>query len=229
MPDSRSEPRDLLSRCTLFADASKQLRHRLSAEGSRVQLERREVLFAQGAPARELLVLLSGRIRLLRRGPDERVITLGYRSAGEVAGETGWADGTHHAEGRAVERVDVLSIPRERFEGAVAEEPRLSVALFELLGRRVLGLERRMEALLTRPVESRVAEFLLDAASRHGVPDSRGQLIGVKFTHAEIASYVGSTRETVTLVLGELKRRNLITTDHRRVIVRDPDQLASLV
>jgi CRP-like cAMP-binding protein len=43
----------------------------------------------------------------------------------------------------------------------------------------------------------------------------------VKFTHQEIASYVGSTRETVTLVLGAFKRSGVITTDHRRVVIRD--------
>ncbi|MBT8465593.1 MAG: helix-turn-helix domain-containing protein, partial [Deltaproteobacteria bacterium] len=39
--------------------------------------------------------------------------------------------------------------------------------------------------------------------------------------HQEIASYVGSTRETVTLVLGAFKRAGLIDTDHRRVVIRD--------
>jgi CRP-like cAMP-binding protein len=70
---------------------------------------------------------------------------------------------------------------------------------------------------------------LLDAAQRHGIPDSRGLLIGVKYTHQEIADYVGSTRETVTLTLGELKRRDLLLFDHRRIVVRDPDALSRAV
>jgi CRP-like cAMP-binding protein len=54
-------------------------------------------------------------------------------------------------------------------------------------------------------------------------------LIGVKYTHQEIADYVGSTRETVTLTLGELKRRDLLLFDHRRIVVRDPDALSRAV
>lgn len=229
MPSADRQKLEILERCALFADADAALRARLAQTGRLLQADRREILFAQGAPAQELLVLGSGRIRLLRTGRGEREITLGYRGPGDIAGETGWVDGTHHAEGRAAERVVAVRIPRKRLTEELAKDPRLAVAFFELLGRRVRELERRMEAILTRTVESRVAEFLLCAAARHGVPDPRGQLIGVKFTHQEIASYVGSTRETVTLVLGDLKRRGLITTDHRRVVVSDSGALQQLV
>jgi CRP-like cAMP-binding protein len=50
-------------------------------------------------------------------------------------------------------------------------------------------------------------------------------LIGVKYTHQEIADYVGSTRETVTLTLGDLRRKNLVLFDHRRIVVRDLEAL----
>jgi CRP-like cAMP-binding protein len=86
-----------------------------------------------------------------------------------------------------------------------------------------------MESFLTRPVESRVADFVLEIASRHGVPDARGTLVATKYTHHEMASYVGSTRETVTLILGELKRRGLIDIDRRRVVVRDFERLRALI
>lgn len=229
MADPDTRVGDILGRCEVLADASDAAREILARAARRVEVERRDALFEQGSPAADLLVLASGRIRLLRRGKGDREITLGYRSAGEVAGETGWVDGIHHAEGVAVDRVEALRIPRAALEEVLVREPRIAIAFFALIGRRVRELEQRMEALLTRAVESRVAEFLLDAAGRHGVPDPRGRLIGVKFTHQEIASYVGSTRETVTLILGELKRRGLIGTDHRRVIVRDQDELSKLV
>jgi CRP-like cAMP-binding protein len=99
--------------------------------------------------------------------------------------------------------------------------PTFAVAMLQLMLERRLQAERRIESLLSRSVESRVAEFLLDASERHGIPDSRGVLIAVRYTHQEIADYVGSTRETVTLTLGELRRRDVITFDHRRLVLLD--------
>jgi CRP-like cAMP-binding protein len=98
-----------------------------------------------------------------------------------------------------------------------------------LMVERRIQAERRVESLLSRTVESRVAEFLVDASERHGIPESRGVLIGVKYTHQEIADYVGSTRETVTLTLGDLRRRELLVFDHRRIVLTDPDAIRSLV
>lgn len=51
----------------------------------------------------------------------------------------------------------------------------------------------------------------------------------MKYTHQEIADYVGSTRETVTLTLGELKRRELLLFDHRRIVLTQAKELEKLV
>lgn len=229
MPDPVSRKLPVLQRTGLFEGVSASTSETLLRDSRWVELSRRDILFAQGAAADAVFVIAGGRLRLLRRTPDQREITVGYRGTGEIAGESGWAAGAHEVEAQAAERALCLSIPRSRLEAALATDPRLALRLLSTVATRAVDAERRMEALLTRPVESRVATFLLEAAKRHGVPDSRGDLIGVKFTHQEIASYVGSTRETVTLILGDLKRRGVIGIDHRRVIVLDPGKLAALV
>ena len=218
---------DILGRCSLFEPVSSSALTALANEGRLVHRERRQTLFEKGDPADGLFVVGSGRIRLVRNG--EREMTVAYRAPGELVGETGWVEGVHHAHGRVVERLEALWIPRKRVEALFDTEPGFGTRFTVWLAERLVAMERRMEALLTRPVESRVAEFLAHAAARHGVPDSRGRLIGVKFTHQEMASYVGSTRETVTLVLGDLKRRGIITTDHRRVVVTDAEALEKLI
>jgi CRP-like cAMP-binding protein len=54
---------------------------------------------------------------------------------------------------------------------------------------------------------------------------AEARVISAPFTHAEIALLIGSTRETVTLVLGKLKREGLVGFDRRRIILRNPSQL----
>jgi len=76
-------------------------------------------------------------------------------------------------------------------------------------------------AILFRNVEGRLVEFLLDAADRWGVPTPKGTLISAPITHLEIAQTIGSTRETVTLTLGALRRQGLLDVAGRRLIVTD--------
>jgi CRP-like cAMP-binding protein len=147
-----------------------------------------------------------------------------------VVGEIAITQRSRHVDtATALDTVDVVQIPPRCIEKLIGQNPGLARRLIELMVERRLDAERRIESLLLRTVEARVAEFLLDAANRYGVPDSRGVLIGIKYTHQEIADYVGSTRETVTLTLGELKRRNLVLFDHRRIVVRDAEALANTV
>jgi CRP/FNR family cyclic AMP-dependent transcriptional regulator len=129
----------------------------------------------------------------------------------------------------ALDTVDELQIPPRCIDKLLGQNVGLARRMIELMIERRLEAEQRIESLLLRTVESRVAEFLLDAANCYGIPDSRGVLIGVKYTHQEIADFVGSTRETVTLTLGELRRRSLLLFDHRRIVVRDAEALAGTI
>jgi CRP-like cAMP-binding protein len=193
------------------------------------RIPRRRRLYAQGELVAGLYVVAAGRVRVVRGG-ESRALTVAYRGVGEVIGEIAVTQRpTHEDTATATDPVEVVQIPLRCVEGLLARQAELARRLLRLMVERRLDTERRIESLLSRTVESRVADFLLDAAQRHGIPDSRGLLIGVKYTHQEIADYVGSTRETVTLTLGELKRRDLLLFDHRRIVVRDADALSRAV
>jgi CRP/FNR family cyclic AMP-dependent transcriptional regulator len=190
------------------------------------RVARRRRLYTQGDTVAGIYVVAAGRVRVVRGAGEARALTVAYRGPGEVIGEIAVTQRSRHEDtATATDPVEVVQISLRNLEELLTRNIELSRHLLQLMVERRLDTERRIESLLSRTVESRVAEFLLDAANRHGVPDSRGLLIGIKYTHQEIADYVGSTRETVTLTLGELKRRNLVLFDHRRIVVRDSDAL----
>ncbi|MDH5674190.1 MAG: Crp/Fnr family transcriptional regulator [Myxococcales bacterium] len=191
---------------------------------------RRKPLFIEGATASDLFVLASGRVRVVRGHDGDRLLTVAYRVAGDLVGETALADGrTYRTSASATEPVVAVAVPMRVVRRLLREHAGFADRMMRLMVERRLDAEGRIESLLSRSVESRVSEFLIDASQRHGVPDPRGLLIAVRYTHQEIADYVGSTRETVTLSLGELKRRKLIVTDHRRIVITKLGALEKLV
>lgn len=211
-----------LSRSSVFGPLNTPATNRVVTVSELRRVDRRKSLSSPGVAA--LHVVGSGRVRLFRRQGD-RELTLDYLGAGELLGETVLFEESP-PEAVATDAVEAVRIPVGVVRELLSGDAAFAVRMLDLVGERRLIAERRIHSLLTRSVESRVAEFLLHAASRHGVPDSRGTLIGVKFTHQEIANYVGSTRETVTLILGDLKRRGLVSTEHRRVVLTDADGLS---
>lgn len=184
---------------------------------------RREVL-----PDRDDLVVVvaSGSARVFTRVGD-RQLTLSYVDAGSllfeerimpVAGRV-----ARHAV--ALENIEGVAIPSSLINELAHRSPRLASSLLRYSQEIATVCERRLVSLLSRSVEARLSEFILDMAAAYGVPDSRGVLISQRFTHLDIANYIGSTRETVTLVLGEFKRSGIIEFDSRRLVIRDRDRL----
>lgn len=198
----------------------------IALKSVRKTAERRESLgsLADGF----LYVVGRGRARLKRECGD-RELTLEYLGPGDVFGEQQLFESKPDGEVLALDPTEVVAVPIDVVKKAARSEPGFTMALLQIVSGRRRAAEHRIHAMLSRDVESRVAEFILDAAAKHGVPDSRGVLVEFKFTHQEIADYVGSTRETVTLVMGAFKKSGVVIPDHRRALIKKLDVLRAKV
>jgi CRP/FNR family transcriptional regulator, cyclic AMP receptor protein len=185
------------------------------------------LIIQQGAPSVCLIMLSRGRARIERIAKDGHIVPLGYRGSGEILGESCLGRLAVYSENAvAMEETEVVRIPVDVVEEFVAADPAMGSPVLALLLARQRETEDRIESLLFRNVEGRVIEFLLKAAERWGVPSPKGTLISAPITHLEIAQSIGSTRETVTLTLGALRREGLLDVAGRRLIVKDRDALA---
>jgi CRP-like cAMP-binding protein len=228
--ETRERILSALRRAEVFACFERTQLADLAEHSALVRVARRRRIYGQGDPISGLYVVAAGRVRVVRGTGESRALTVAYRGVGDIIGEIAiTARLAHEDTATATDPVEVVQVPMRQVQDMLSRHAELGRRLLQLMVERRLDTERRIESLLSRTVESRVAEFLLDSAQRHGIPDSRGLLIGVKYTHQEIADYVGSTRETVTLTLGELRRRDLVLFDHRRIVLRDVEALERML
>ncbi|MEQ8530984.1 MAG: Crp/Fnr family transcriptional regulator, partial [Imperialibacter sp.] len=93
------------------------------------------------------------------------------------------------------------------------------------MGLRLKRVERKLESLVFKDARSRVIDFIREMAEERGQKVGYEMLIKTKFTHKDIASLTGTSRQTVTTILNELKSQNVINFDRRRILVRDMDKL----
>jgi CRP/FNR family transcriptional regulator, cyclic AMP receptor protein len=185
-------------------------------------------LISQGDPATSIAMIGMGRLRLSREIGDARSLSIGYRGAGDLIGEAALGGVTVHRESAvATEDVEALLVPVSTVRALIAADQAFGAAFVTMLVDRHGDMEERLASMLFRNVEARLAEFLVKAAARWGIPEPRGVLIAAPFTHQEMASMIGSTRETVTLTLGELRKQGVLDIDRRRIVVLDRDALKS--
>ena len=125
-------------------------------------------------------------------------------------------------------RKTLIELDRNLFERLIQREGLVGYRLCKILAQRRREIENKLENLVFKDVNSKLAELLLRLATEYGVDDSRGTLVALKITHQEMANLIGSTRETVSLTLSQFKRSGLIKTDGRKVILSDREGLRAL-
>lgn len=193
------------------------------------EVRRREVIYLPGDPGESLFIVNGGRVKISKVTRDGKALTLAYCGPSEIFGETCMVSGGPREEmAEAMENSMVTEMSRGDFEDLLRNHAALGLRMTQLLAARRLDLENKLETLVFRDVTSKLAELLLELAGEYGVEDSRGTLVALKITHQELANLIGSTRETVSLTLSQFKKRKLICTEGRRVIISDAESLRAL-
>src|SRR5215468_271835 len=193
------------------------------------EARRREVVYLPGDPGRSLFFVNGGRVKVSKVTRDGKALTLTYCGPSDVFGETCLVDGGPRSEmAESVENALLTEIDRADFDRLLGANASLGAQMTKLMVIRRRELENKVEALVFRDVTSKLAELLVKLAGEYGVDDARGTLIALKITHQELANLIGSTRETVSLTLSQFKRKRLIATEGRKVIISDADALRAL-
>jgi CRP-like cAMP-binding protein len=178
------------------------------------------LVFAPG-PSREVLYLVSGLVRLHALDEEGAGMTVRYVKPGGWFGEEALAERPRSLFAEAVTEAEVVRVPLTALDAG----DRAAVARH--LADAIDGLYRALPRLARRPLRARVAAELLDLADS-ALATRDGERIAVRITHDALAESVGSVRETVTKVIGELSRAGAVDAGYGRVVVRDPGRLREL-
>jgi CRP/FNR family transcriptional regulator, cyclic AMP receptor protein len=218
-----------LKKIPLLADLGHDTLQRLVEKVVLTEVRRRRVVYLPGDPGQAVYFVNGGRVKISKVTRDGKELTLAYRGPGDVFGELVLIDGGPREEmAEAMENALITEIERGEFERLVQREPMVGYRLTKIVAERRRDVENKIETLIFKDVNAKLAELLLRLSVEYGVEEDRGTLLAVKITHQEMANLIGSTRETVSLTLSQFKRKGLIATDGRKVILADRDGLKAL-
>ena len=224
-----SQTADSLSSSELFeglTDAAlADLDGRLRAAGFR----KGELIYSPYDRGDALYLIEAGRVRLYRSAHDGRQLTLAMLDPGMSFGQVAVLEHElQDAYAEALTDCSVRLLTADALERAMAEHPRLALNLMRALAARLRDAEDQVESLAFRPVPARLAAKLLELMDRYGRVTPSGIRIDERFTHLQLAEMIGTSRETLTKVLNELRDEHLIDVRERLVWVLDVDGLERL-
>ena len=207
-----------LKKCEFFSDLPAYELATLELDCQCREFKRGQTIYSPLDEADCVLLLAKGRVRVAHQASEGKQTILGFVEVTELFGEVGvFSDGYRNESAQALERTTVLAIPGLLVQQILCNHPEIGLRLTRLFAEKVQRAESRLKSLLFRTSRERLIYLLSELAETYGQPAPNGIVIARKFSHQDMASIIGATRETVTITLRELQSEGLLTINQRRI------------
>jgi len=216
-----------LQQFPLLASLSTEERQWLSQIAERKLAPKHSFIYLADEPGDFICLPISGAVKIGIFSPDGREIIKNIVHPYSVFGELALTGERYRVEFAATmsRDVDYLVVNVEAFKRLMTQNVPLAHNLMVYLGERLRRAERQWESLILKDVRSRVVEFLKENADQRGRQVGFETLVKHGLTQQDIANLVGASRQTVTAILNELRKSNLIHFNRNTILIRDMDKL----
>lgn len=218
---------DILGKVPLFSGLQTEDLQTLATIVSKKEYTKKETLFHQGDPGEEFMILAEGSVKVELMNAEGKELTLTILTPYQFLGELALLDDVpRSATVISMENSTLLSINKRDFARILESYPRMSVPMLRQLTRRVRVLTDDIASMAFLDSYSRVTRKLLTLAGEMGQATDDGHvLIDRALTHQQLANLVGTTRETVTKILNEMKDNGLLSIRRHRITILDTEEL----
>jgi len=187
-------------------------------------------LFVEGQPARGVFILCSGRVKLSTSSADGKTLILRIAEPGEVLGLPATVTGTcYELTADVIEPAQANFVARNEFLGFLKDNGEAALRVAQQLGETYHAAISEMRTIgLSHSAGEKLARFLLEWASNY--PEEKGQVrIKLTLTHEEIAQMIGSSRETVTRLLADFRKRQILQVTGSTLVIKNKQGLEAIV
>jgi len=178
--------------------------------------------------ADKIYFIMEGSVKIGKLGKGGKELTKTILSKGEVFGELALVGISQRKDfAFVVENATLCIISVPQMKSLMRKYTQLQVFIMRILGNRILDMEQRLESLVFKDSRTRIIEYLLNQAKKKGQRIGYETIVRKMLTHQEISNFTATSRQTVTTVLNELREKNILTFNRKRLLIRDLDKLAA--
>ena len=191
---------------------------------------RHEFIFQLGSPCEHVYLLSQGRVKIFGLSALGKEVIHWFCLPGDLFGLAEMArGGPRRVYAQACVDCELFAVPIDQFKTFLALHPSTSMAVIDVLSYRLRALGDMLQNLTSDDVTTRVVKLLLRLCSRYGKRVDGQICLDLPLTHQEMADMIGATRQTVTTVLGELKRRGAVRVENHQIRIEREDVLERII
>jgi CRP/FNR family transcriptional regulator len=216
-----------VSQCFLCNHCSKEWRELIALKKKTFVLKKGASIFRQGDPVQGIYFIYEGSAKIHAHWDEEKELIVRFACKGSVVGHRGLGhDPVYPVSATTLEPSKVCYVDHDFFLASLDNNPRLSRSFLEFYEDELPRVEKRMKNLAHMPVKGRVALALLDIADIFGT-DEQGTISNATLRQ-DIASYAGTTYETVFKLMQEFTSSKIISAKGKSITIHQMDALRKM-
>jgi len=200
---------------------------KLEAMSTMKTIKKNDFVYIPNELSNKIFLLKEGTIKIGSYSDDGRETLKTVLRSGEIFGELSLTGEDKRGDfAQAAEPSVFCAFEQDNIEQMFELNPKLSFKITKMMGFRLKRIENKLNSMVFKDARNRIIDFLLDQANLYGQKVGFETLVWNKLTHKDIANLTATSRQTVTTVLNDLRQKNLIYFDRKRILIRDLDKLA---
>lgn len=187
------------------------------------------IIYTEGDPASRLYVVADGIVKLTQMSQSGKEVMLDVLKSGEFFGSlTHSARDVYTQTAYAQTPVCALSIEGRQFRQILKDHSQIALHVMDIMTERLRESQEMVRLISTAPVEQRIAFVLLKLADKLGEKDATGLLIQMPLSREDIANLTALTTETVSRVMSQFQKENLIQSGRQWVAISAKEELKNI-
>jgi CRP-like cAMP-binding protein len=188
-------------------------------------------LFLEEDPVKEIYLIDYGKVKIGHYDREGNEFIIAILGRGEVLGQMALLGESHHHIFAEVmeEGTQVCKMNVEKAKELTRDYVPFALELNRRISGHIHKLERRIEVLLFKDVKVRLVELLKDLAKEHGRNRDGGIYISHNLTQSDIASLIGTSRKSASLMLNKLKEERVIDFDRKHFFIDSLQKLTNVI
>jgi CRP-like cAMP-binding protein len=205
----------------LFAELDERELASIAAVAKTRRYAKDDAVFHADESGDVFFLIREGQVKVTMTSPEGKEIILSILGAGDFFGEMALFDNApRSATVIAIEPLEVVSIWRTDFLHILSENFSIAQKVLAELSKRLRDASQRIESLATMDVYGRLARFFLDLAKQSGKSLANDYVAVTRPTHQAIANMIGTSRETVSRLIHELMKQDLLLSEGKTIYLR---------
>jgi len=212
---------------SLFRDLSEEELTKLGEFAIRRVYPKKTAIFHEGDQKEAVYFIQEGLVKTFKTDENGHEHIMAFLKRGDMFPHTGlFHDLPYPATAEAIEQAVLLALPVKPFEQFIVGAPLVAIKMMRVMSEKMTELQSKLQELTGLDVLNRGQLFLLKLAEDYGEPQRDGSMhIEFPMGHQDFANAIGTSRETVSRLLNQLRKEGILDISRTGFTVHDIEAL----